>query len=145
LLEIYSGALDVESILSRWYRLSLRDNCGAFVPFVGSVRDENGISGLSFDLYEPLLKSWFARCSDRVEKEGATLCMAHSNGNVYLQESSFVCAIYSSKRKIALSMIAEFVEDFKTDAPIWKYDLIGKRRIYALERSTPLYGSGILS
>ena len=29
---------------------------GAFITFVGIIRDENQIDGLSFDLYEPILK-----------------------------------------------------------------------------------------
>ena len=50
-LELYEGSLPVEKILSRWYN-DMRDrNYGAFIPFVGIVRDEDGISGLSFDIY----------------------------------------------------------------------------------------------
>ena len=41
-------------------------------------------------------------------------------------------------------MIDLFVEDFKAQAPIWKYDLKDGERIYAKERSTPIVGSGLL-
>jgi len=44
-----------------------------------------------------------------------------------------------------LELIDEFVEDFKANAPIWKYDVKEGKRIYAAERSTPMNGSGLLS
>ena len=39
----------------------------------------------------------------------------------------------------------EFVEDFKANAPIWKYDVKNGKRIYAEDRSTPMNGSGLLA
>ena len=40
--------------------------------------------------------------------------------------------------------IDEFVEDFKAQAPIWKYDIINNKRVYAKDRSTAIFGAGIL-
>ncbi|GAA6797014.1 hypothetical protein VN0280_05000 [Helicobacter pylori] len=48
-------------------------------------------------------------------------------------------------RKNALELYEDFIEDFKHSAPIWKYDLIDNKRIYAKERSHPLKGSGLLA
>jgi molybdopterin synthase catalytic subunit len=42
-------------------------------------------------------------------------------------------------------MIDEFVEDFKSAAPIWKYDIIDGKRVYAEDRSTAIKGAGLLS
>jgi len=44
-----------------------------------------------------------------------------------------------------LRLINEFVEDFKANAPIWKYDVIGGERIYAKERSQAIKGAGLLA
>ena len=41
--------------------------------------------------------------------------------------------------------INDFVEDFKANAPIWKYDLKNAQRIYAKDRSQAINGAGILS
>ncbi|MDD2699548.1 MAG: molybdenum cofactor biosynthesis protein MoaE, partial [Arcobacteraceae bacterium] len=46
---------------------------------------------------------------------------------------------------VALELIDEFVEDFKASAPIWKYDIINQKRVYALDRSTKIDGAGILN
>ncbi len=144
MLELYDGALPVEEILARWYREESENNYGAYIPFIGTVRDEDGIQGLSFDIYEPILNSWFDAWQEKAKAKGAWLKMAHSRGDVLVHESSYIAAIFSPKRRVALEMIDEFVEDFKASAPIWKYDLIDGKRVYAEDRSTAISGSGIL-
>jgi len=143
-LELHDGALDVPEILSRWYAEEATSNYGAYIPFIGTVRDEEGIEGLSFDLYEPILNSWFEAWQKRAEEAGAIVKMAHSRGDVLLHESSYIAAVFSPKRRVALEMIDAFVEDFKAQAPIWKYDLKDGKRIYAADRSTAIEGSGLL-
>ena len=144
MLELYDGALHVSDILSRWYDEESQSNYGAYIPFVGTVRSEDGIDGLSFDIYEPILSKWFDEWQKKAADEGAVVKMAHSRGDVMLHESSYIAAVFSPKRRVALEMIDTFVEDFKASAPIWKYDLKDAKRIYAKERSTPIQGSGIL-
>jgi len=143
-LELYNGGLDVPAILKKWYEEGSKSNYGAFIPFVGTIRDEDGIDGLSFDIYEPILESWFASWQERAKAKGAVIKMAHSRGDVMLHESSYISAVFSPKRRVALEFIDEFVEDFKASAPIWKYDLKNGKRIYAADRSTAIKGSGIL-
>ncbi len=145
MVQIKNSALDTQTILDEWYRLSIKSNCGAFVSFVGTVRDEDNIEGLSFDIYEPILNTWFSKWQEKANRLNAVINMAHSRGDVALHQSSFVCAIYSSNRSVSLDLVAGFVEDFKKSAPIWKYDLKSGRRVYAIERSTMLDGSGILA
>ena len=145
MLELYDGALDVPTILERWYKDEAKSNYGAFIPFVGTIRDEDKIDGLSFDVYEPILESWFESWVDKAKQKGAIIKMAHSRGDVMLHESSYIAAVFSPKRRVALEFIDEFVEDFKASAPIWKSDLKGGERIYAKDRSTAIKGSGLLS
>ena len=144
MVELHDGPLSVEAILASWYGAIKEKNYGAFIPFVGIVRDEDGIEGLSFDIYEPILNSWFNAWQERAKEENAFLLMAHSRGDVPNHTSSYIAAVVSPKRKVALKMINDFVEDFKANAPIWKYDLIDGKRVYAIERSHVLGGSGLL-
>lgn len=145
MLYLYDGALDVSAILKKWYEEEAESNYGAYIPFVGTVRSENGIEGLSFDIYEPILNSWFDAWQEKAKERGAVVKMAHSRGDVMLHESSYIAAVFSPKRRVALEFIEEFVEDFKASAPIWKYDIIDGKRVYALDRSTAIKGSGLLS
>jgi molybdopterin synthase catalytic subunit len=132
MVEIYKGGLDVVKIFSKWYNLK---KGGMLLTFTGIVRDDGGVDGLSFDIYEPMLNEWFKKWQDRV-------LMAHSVGDVYVGETSFMCGVYSKHREFRL--IEEFVEDFKASAPIWKYDLVDNKRIFAYDRSKKLPNAGIL-
>jgi len=145
MLSLFDGALDVPTILKTWYEEEATSNYGAYIPFVGTVRSEDGIEGLSFDVYEPILESWFASWQIKAKEKGAKIKMAHSKGDVMIHESSYIAAVFSPKRRVALEFIDEFVEDFKASAPIWKYDLKDGQRIYAKDRSTAISGSGLLA
>ncbi len=144
MVEIYKGSLNVEKILNSWYKEYSVKNFGAFITFVGIVRDEDGIDGLSFDIYEPILNKWFGLWKDKVKQQNVTLLMAHSIGDVLNHQSSYIAGVVSPKRRAALDIIDEFVEDFKQKAPIWKYDIVDGKRIYAKDRSHKLPGFGLL-
>lgn len=144
LIEIHNGALNVVKLYTKWYVKYEKDNFGAFVNFTGIVRSEDDIDGLSFDLYEPILNKWFDEWQKKANEVNAKILMAHSRGDVFLHESSYMCVVMSPKRKIALKLINDFVEDFKDSAPIWKYDMKNTEKIYAKERSTKIDGAGLL-
>lgn len=144
-VELYNGPLEVEKITNQWYNDFKNSNYGAIITFVGVVRDEDGIEGLSFDIYEPILNAWFDSWQQKAQSQNAIVLMAHSIGDVPNHTSSYIAAVCSPKRRVALEMIDEFVEDFKHNAPIWKYDLKDGKRIYARERSYEINGAGILA
>ena len=159
-LTLYNGALCVSEIYTQWEHYAKEQNCGALCVFEGLVREEKSqenleshhkdlqnslVEGLSFDVYEPLLHKWFDKWQGKAKKQNCLLLMAHSKGDVPKGKSSFMCAIISSKRKAALSLYEIFIEDFKANAPIWKYDIIKGKRIFALSKSQKIAGSGILS
>lgn len=144
MLELHEGSLHVKEILAAWYDKICDKNYGAFIPFVGIVRDEDGIEGLSFDIYEPILQSWFDAWQEKAKAQNAVLLMAHARGDVPNHTSSYISAVVSPKRNVALKLINDFVEDFKANAPIWKYDLIEGQRVYAKDRSHLLQGHGLL-
>ena len=143
-LQLFNGSLPVENITNAWYEKFRNSNYGAIITFVGVVRDENQIEGLSFDIYEPILNNWFDNWQKKANDKNAIVLMAHSIGDVLNHESSYIAAVCSPKRRVALELIDEFVEDFKAQAPIWKYDLINGQRVYAKDRSSAIKGSGIL-
>jgi molybdopterin synthase catalytic subunit len=144
-LQLYDGNLPVEDITNAWYDEFKNSNYGAIITFIGIVRDEDKIDGLSFDIYEPILNNWFDSWQKKANKLNAVVLMAHSKGDVLNHQCSYISAICSPKRRVALELIDEFVEDFKASAPIWKYDLKNNKKEYSLQRSTKLRGSGILS
>lgn len=144
-MEIYDGSLDANAITNAWYDEFKDKNCGALITFVGIVREEGGISALSFDIYEPILRSWLDGWQQKAATQNAYVKFAHSRGDVAVHTTSYVAAVISPQRKVALRLINEFVEDFKANAPIWKYDVIDGKRVYAKERSQAIAGAGLLA
>ena len=144
MLELFEGDLPVEKITNAWYDDFRLSNYGAIITFVGVVRDEDNIDGLSFDIYEPILNSWFESWQQKAKEQNAIVLMAHSRGDVLNHTSSYIAGVCSPKRRVALELIDEFVEDFKASAPIWKYDIINGSRVYAKDRSTKIKGAGVL-
>lgn len=146
-LWIKNGAIDTNEMLTLWQKITKTQNFGAMSIFIGIVRAESGISALSFDIYTPLLQSWLKSWESKAKKiaNDLQIFMAHSNGDVSVGECSFMCGIISKNRAAALAIYGEFIEDFKANAPIWKYDVKNNTRIYAKDRSQKLGGAGILA
>ncbi len=146
-LWIKNGAIDTNEMLTLWQENTKTQNFGAMSIFIGIVRAESGISALSFDIYTPLLQSWLESWEQKAKKiaNDLQIFMAHSNGDVIVGQCSFMCGIISKNRAAALAIYGEFIEDFKANAPIWKYDIKNNARIYAKDRSQKLSGAGILT
>lgn len=143
-MELYDGSLDTKEIFGRWLDEQAQSNYGAYIPFVGTIRAEDDIEALSFDIYEPVLQKWFDTWQEHAKSMGAVVKMAHAKGDVPVHTSSYISAVFSPKRRVALELIDAFVEDFKANAPIWKYDVKNGERIYAVDRSTLMEGAGLL-
>ena len=90
------------------------------------------------------MKKWLNNWEQKAAAVGAFVRFAHSRGDVAVHETSYIAAVISPQRKVALRLIDEFVEDFKSNAPIWKYDVINGERIYAYKRSQAIVGAGLL-
>ena len=89
-MELYDGPLDTKEIFGRWLDEQAESNYGAYIPFVGTIRAEDDIEALSFDIYEPVLKAWFDAWQDKAAARGAVVKMAHSIGDVPVHTSSYV-------------------------------------------------------
>ncbi|BEG57890.1 Molybdopterin converting factor subunit 2 MoaE [Helicobacter sp. NHP21005] len=144
MLEVFDGALDTNALYGAWSKLCAAKNLGALCVFSGFVRPESGLEGLSFEVFMPLFEAWFGAWQERAKAQEVYLCLAHSRGDVLVGQSSYMAGLMGAHRQKALELYAPFVEDFKHNAPIYKYDLRNGQRIYAKDRSHPLKGSGLL-
>ena len=143
MLILKKNGLNAKEILNNWYD-KYRFDYGAFIPFVGIIRSDDNIDGLSFDIKEDMLKEWFNEWIRKAKEKNSLILMAHSIGDVKVYETSFIAGVFSKHRKEAFELIEEFVEDFKANAPIWKYDLKDNKRIFAINRSKKLPNAGLL-
>ena len=108
-MELHQGALDIKEIFGRWLDDEALSNYGAYIPFVGTIRAEDGIEALSFDIYEPILKRWFEDWQNRAVSRGAIVKMAHAIGDVPIHQSSYISAVFFPNSRVALEVIYEFV------------------------------------
>lgn len=139
---IDKNGLDMIKHYQNAYDISKAHSFGALSNFSGIVRDDEGATALSFDIYEPILKKWFEKWEIKAQKIECLVYFAHSVGDVIVGESSYFAATMSKHRRKSLELLDEFVEDFKKNAPIWKYDIINNQRKYAFQRSFELAGAG---
>lgn len=116
-LEIFDGALNTAQIYQKWYDFASQNNLGANSIFTGIVRAENGCDGLSFDIYEPLLEQWFLGWSKKVLENGVFLKMAHSRGDVFNHQSSYMAGIFSLKRRACLEVLKISLKILSTKLP----------------------------
>ncbi|AAD06322.1 MOLYBDOPTERIN CONVERTING FACTOR, SUBUNIT 2 [Helicobacter pylori J99] len=145
MLKIVQGALDTDKLLKDYQEEACTKNFGAFCVFVGIVREEGNVQGLSFDIYEALLKTWFEKWRHQPKDLGVVLKMAHSVGDVLIRHSSFLCVLMGANTKNALKLYEYFFKNFKRNAPIWKCYLSDNERIYAKKKDHLLKGSGLLA
>jgi molybdopterin synthase catalytic subunit len=145
MLLLENSPLDILDIQSIWLNKYKKQNLGALITFVGIVREEGDIEALSFDIYKPILVKWFNNWEQKAKNKDAIVLMAHSIGDVKVHQSSYISGIVTKHRDVGLTLIRDFVEDFKANAPIWKYDVVNGKRVYAEKRSTQLKGSGLLA
>ncbi|PAF42410.1 molybdenum cofactor biosynthesis protein MoaE [Helicobacter sp. 11S02629-2] len=126
---------------------------GALSTFEGIVRDDKlagenldspKVEALKFQIYEPLFIKWMSEWQEKAKEKGVILALAHSYGVVKVGETSYIASVMSKHRRAVLDLFASFVDDFKANAPIWKFDVVDGKEIYALERSTALKHSGLL-
>jgi molybdopterin synthase catalytic subunit len=142
MVEFYPGGVPVIEVIERWHTLERERGWGAFIPFIGIVRPDGGITGLYFELYAPLLVEWFKKWENLPDGK---IYMAHSFGKVGVGETSFLAGIFTLHRQEGFKYLVEFVEDFKANAPIWKYDILPNgEKIFRKERGKKLPNAGIL-
>lgn len=145
MLELFDGAIDTQRFNDACNQRAKELNMGAVASFIGVIRQEGSVEVLSFDIHEPLLRSWLQGWESALKERQREVLMYHSKGDVPFGTSSFACAILSRNRKGVFADLEAFVEDFKASAPIWKYDLVAGERVYAKERSSALKHSGLLA
>ena len=100
-MQIFEGSLDAKAITNAWYDEFKDKNCGALITFTGIVREEGGISALSFDIYEPILRKWLAGWEQKAKDLGAYVLFAH-NAPIWKYDVVEGERIYAQERSQAI-------------------------------------------
>lgn len=101
---------------------------GGVSLFVGRVRDFNrgrAVSGISYQLFEPLALHGFAEIAARADAEcgpGLRLWIAHARGRLAVGDPAVVVAAGSVHRDEAFRACRLMIEAVKHESPIWKQE-----------------------
>jgi molybdopterin synthase catalytic subunit len=125
MIEIRRARIDLEAVVD-----SVRhDDAGAIVLFVGSVRSDDGVRALDYEVYRPMAMKSFAALVDRAkEKFGIhEMSIAHRLGRVAVGEDSVAIACASVHRAEAFAACAWAMDEVKRIVPIWKTEVADRK------------------
>jgi len=117
-VEIQRKAIDSEAIVDSVQR----DDAGAVVLFLGTVRSDPGVKALDYEVYRPMALRKMAEIAARAKKQFGVLevTIVHRLGRVPVGRPSVAIACSSSHRREAFDAASWAMDEMKKVVPIWK-------------------------
>lgn len=126
LLSVQRKAIDVESVVGSVQR----DDAGAVVLFLGTVRSDSGIRALDYEVYRPMALKAMAGIADLAKgKFGALdVSIVHRLGRIAVGRPSVAIAVSAPHRAEAFAACEWAMNQVKQIVPIWKTESSSRRR-----------------
>jgi len=101
---------------------------GAFARFEGIIRGEEdgaSISGIRYEAYEEMAKKEMQRIARDIASRHDLVAarVIHRVGWVAVGETAIRIDVTSRHRNAAFAFLSEFMDQLKTDVPIWKAEI----------------------
>ena len=118
MIEITHRRVDVARVLDS----VRRDDAGAVVLFLGSVRADEGIAALDYEVYVPMAKKVFEGLAEQARTKFHILdvSIVHRLGRVPVGADSVAIACSAGHRREAFDACAWIMDEVKRIVPIWK-------------------------
>lgn len=118
MIAVQRNRIDVESVVES----VRRDEAGAIVLFLGSVRADPGVHALDYEAYRPMALKNLTVLADRAkEKFGVTaMTIVHRLGRVTVGRDSVAIACAAPHRAEAFAACEWAMDEVKHIVPIWK-------------------------
>ena len=126
MIEIQRNRIDVDSIVNT----VRRDDAGAIVVFLGTVRSDPDVRALDYEVYRPMALRTLAELVERARERFGVLDMSivHRVGRVPIGGDSVVIACAAAHRSEAFAACAWTMDEVKRIVPIWKTEAGPRRR-----------------
>ncbi len=126
MIEITRRRIDVAAVVDS----VRRDDAGAVVVFLGSVRADAGVAALDYEVYVPMAKKVLAELATRARDQFGVLdvSIVHRLGRVPVGGDSVVIACSAPHRRQAFDACAWVMDEVKRIVPIWKSEPPRARR-----------------
>ena len=118
MIEIQRKAIDVEAVVDS----VRRDEAGAVVLFLGTVRADPGVKALDYEVYRPMALKKMHGVAEAARKKFGILGMSivHRLGRIPLGGDSVAIAVSAPHRAGAFAAAAWAMDEMKKVVPIWK-------------------------
>ena len=131
LITITTDPIFVEDLLAE---METHLCCGAFVWFLGVVRDENEgskVKEIYYECYEGMAKKELSKIAEEAKGQWGVhqIAIAHRIGSLPVGETSLIAVVSSPHRKEAFAALEQIIDRLKVSVPIWK------KEIYAEENA----------
>ena len=126
MIDVRRARIDLEAVLDS----VRRDDAGAIVLFVGTVRSDEGIRALDYEVYRPMaIKSLTALAEQAKEKFGiAEMSIVHRLGRVPVGGDSVAIACAGVHRAETFAACEWAMDEVKRIVPIWKTEVEGRAK-----------------
>lgn len=118
MIEITRKRIDVGAVLDS----VRRDDAGAVVLFLGTVRADPGVAALDYEVYVPMARKVLAELVDRARSKFGIreMSVVHRLGRVSVGGDSVAIACAAAHRREAFEACAWAMDEVKRVVPIWK-------------------------
>jgi len=126
MIDVGRTRIDLEAVLDS----VRRDDAGAIVLFVGTVRSDEGIRALDYEVYRPMaIKSLTALAKQAKEKFGVgEMSIVHRLGRVPVGGDSVAIACAGIHRAETFAACEWAMDEVKRIVPIWKTEVEGRAK-----------------
>lgn len=126
MIEVTRRRIDVAAVLDS----VRRDDAGAVVLFLGTVRSDEGVVALDYEVYVPMARKVLAELVERARAEFRILDMSivHRLGRVQVGGDSVAIACAAVHRREAFEACAWAMDEVKRIVPIWKSEPPARHR-----------------
>ena len=126
MIEVQRGRIDLEAVVDS----VRRDDAGAVVLFVGTVRKDPGVRALDYEVYRPMALRVLGELVDRAKAKFGVVEMSivHRLGRIPVGGDSVAIACSSAHRSEAFAACAWAMDEVKRVVPIWKTEPAPKAR-----------------
>lgn len=124
MIAIQRKAIDLKALVDA----VRRDDAGAVVTFLGTVRSEPGVAALDYEVYEAMALKQMRRLAVEAKKKFGVLEVAvvHRLGRIRVGVASVAIAVSGRHRREAFEACEWLMEELKQVVPIWKGDSPGR-------------------
>jgi len=126
MIEITRRRIDVNAVLDS----VRRPDAGAIVLFVGTVRAEEGLAALDYEVYVPMATKVLRELAERAKTKFhlSDMSIVHRLGRVPVGGDSVAIACAAAHRKEAFDGCVWAMDEVKRIVPIWKSEPPHKKR-----------------